>query len=471
MEIQTKIRDTNREMRKIIYISSFLLIVCIQSVLSQVTIGSNEQPNPGALLDLKESPTNSNKGLLLPRVSLQKLDALTMGNNVIANQGSQWKVHTGMLVYNINTIETASNRVCPGLHVWDGSRWFPVQPYDNILEQKKVLSLVRNYQYLESDPSNAQFDASLWPADKRADAIAGKYILGHTATNNTDDLVDVRGTESNTYFVSRFYVGYKTENTTYQVQRSYKCDSSATPNWVTVANETQMNKIFDDGIWTTQNMRTAKFPDGTDIPYSANGTASSISSPYYANPNRIANLPTYGRFYNWPAVINMGTGAGQTPDPGGMDQGGSENADVKIQGICPNGWHVPSIQELTDLYNAVSLNAPLFSAEASGSNNLIKYTFANVNDIPYVTGPMWNALRASTMGGNSDAADKGGFYSQPSGRPGVSVNTYYWTASSSFIPISGSQAFGSYITNTQGVMRERMPRYSYQSVRCVRNTK
>ena len=48
----------------------------------------------------------------------------------------------------------------------------------------------------------------------------------------------------------------------------------------------------------------------------------------------------YGLFYNWAAVMN---GASQTnANPSG------------VQGICPNGWHVPSRAELEELVDYVS---------------------------------------------------------------------------------------------------------------------
>ena len=449
----------------------FVLVANIftSNIFSQITIGSNLKANSGALLDLKQNQSTSTKGLLLPRVSLKNLTELTMGSNEIEDTDSEWLKETGLMLYNINVVELKDNRLCPGVHIWSGDAWLPLKPYDDIQERTLEVSLIRNYEYLVSDPDDPQFDASLWPADKRQDAKDGKFMLGHTATNNTESLVDVRGDEENTYFVSRFYVGYKTEYTTYEVQKSYKCDSSADPVWVVDHQYKQMNKIFDDGVWTTQNMRTTKFVDGTNIKLgSANPPTDDI--PYYAEPLRAANLSTYGRFYNWAAVINMGTGVGQAPDSN-AEQGGN-NHDVKVQGICPNGWHVPSIQELTDMYNGVSLNAPSFSKELNGgASNVFEYVVP-IGDT-YRKGAVWNALRASTMYGNSDLADQGGFYSLPASRPGFGVNTlnaYSWTASSAVVS-TNSRAYGTYIVSDMGVIRERMSKSTYNNVRCMRNTK
>ena len=461
---------------KIFFIFVSLVTCFVTNTFSQITIGSNLKANSGALLDLKQNESISTKGLLLPRVSLKNINELTMGDNAIQDEDAEWMKSTGLMVYNVDSVELKDNRLCPGLHIWSGDTWFSLKPYDDILERTLEVSLIRNYEYLVSDPNDPQFDASLWPVDKRQDAKDGKYMLGHTLTNNTENLEDVRGDESFTYNVSRFYVGYKTEYTTYEVQKSFNCDSSAEPIWVADHRYKQMNKIFDDGVWTTQNVRTAKFPDGTDIPL-ANPDGKFQKSdilPYYVEPNVSTNLEAYGRFYNWAAVINMGTGVGQTPIPVG-EQGGNMH-DVKIQGICPDGWHVPSMQELTDMYNGLSLNAPSFSGEPiGGGSDVFAYVIPGSDDA-YQNGIIWNALRASSMGydGNSYLPTEGGFYCLPSGRPNpmAKINAYYWTASSA-TPSSDLRAYGTYMatTDNKGVKRDKSSRADYQSVRCMRNNK
>ena len=51
-----------------------------------------------------------------------------------------------------------------------------------------------------------------------------------------------------------------------------------------------------------------------------------------------ANLDTYGYLYDW----NTAIGAGATPDDNG-----------NVQGICPTGWHIPTV---TEVYAAAGLN-------------------------------------------------------------------------------------------------------------------
>ncbi len=91
-------------------ILSLSLATCAKA---QVTIGSPDEPDENALLDLKESGNLASKGLLLPRVELKSVTdphPLTMHIE-------------GAIVYN-----TVTNGLIPtGLYRNDGSKWALVQ--------------------------------------------------------------------------------------------------------------------------------------------------------------------------------------------------------------------------------------------------------------------------------------------------------------------------------------------------------
>ncbi|MFH0999803.1 MAG: FISUMP domain-containing protein, partial [Bacteroidota bacterium] len=76
-------------------------------------------------------------------------------------------------------------------------------------------------------------------------------------------------------------------------------------------------------IWMKENLKSIHYSDGSTI------------SGVYAYDNNESNVATYGRLYTWAAVMN---GAGSSNDnPSG------------VQGVCPDGWHVPSDAEWTQL--------------------------------------------------------------------------------------------------------------------------
>jgi hypothetical protein len=87
------------------------------TVQAQVTIGSGNEPDPNALLDLRENADKSStKGLLLPRVSLEA-----------TNVATPLTVHEkGMTVYNIGTSLASVDPkyyLSPGFYYNDGTQW------------------------------------------------------------------------------------------------------------------------------------------------------------------------------------------------------------------------------------------------------------------------------------------------------------------------------------------------------------
>lgn len=89
--------------------------------------------------------------------------------------------------------------------------------------------------------------------------------------------------------------------------------------------------------WTKENLRPVHYSDGDDIPY-----AVIYNAPGYSDT--VANLDNYGRLYDWYSALNLPEGyTGVIAD--------------SIQGICPEGWHIPTSEEWADLsaYSASSL--------------------------------------------------------------------------------------------------------------------
>lgn len=82
--------------------------------------------------------------------------------------------------------------------------------------------------------------------------------------------------------------------------------------------------------WMKSNLRSAHFADGTSIAL-GNGS-SSWGTPNRYIPNNDDNLVSdYGYLYNWAAVMHGSTSSNTIPS--------------NVQGVCPNGWHVPSDAE------------------------------------------------------------------------------------------------------------------------------
>lgn len=95
---------------------------------------------------------------------------------------------------------------------------------------------------------------------------------------------------------------------------------------------------INDQCWMKENLRTTKLPDGTDIELT---TSMSRTEPYRYIPNNKENtVALAGYLYNWAAVMNGSTTTNTIPSG--------------VQGICPDGWHVPSDSEYLKMLDYVA---------------------------------------------------------------------------------------------------------------------
>lgn len=115
---------------------SFLLIMTLllgaaARMEAQVTIGSNAEPNAGAVLDLI---SGDNKGMLMPRVALTSTRVFGPLKSTNGTVYADYTNHTaGMTVYNTATNNTdVGYEVSPGYYYNDGAKWVRLpQRYTN----------------------------------------------------------------------------------------------------------------------------------------------------------------------------------------------------------------------------------------------------------------------------------------------------------------------------------------------------
>ena len=115
-----------------------------------------------------------------------------------------------------------------------------------------------------------------------------------------------------------------TDNTTYYV-RAYATNAIGTA----YGNEEVYTVIFGTigtQVWTTQNLNVSTYRDGTPIPQVTDPTAWQylITGAWCYYNNSTANGATYGKLYNWYAVIDA-------------------------RGLAPEGYHIPTDAEWTIL--------------------------------------------------------------------------------------------------------------------------
>ncbi len=127
------------------------------------------------------------------------------------------------------------------------------------------------------------------------------------------------------------------------VQLVFIADGSPCPGAATVTDidgNVYHTVHIGDQCWMRENLRVTRYEDGDSIPLVPH-SASSASVPYRYAPNQdTLNVPIFGYLYNWPAVMH--------------DAAPNNLVPSGVQGICPNGWHLPSQMEFVLLVEYVS---------------------------------------------------------------------------------------------------------------------
>ena len=120
---------------------------------------------------------------------------------------------------------------------------------------------------------------------------------------------------------------------------SFSCGSTLTD----IDGNEYATLMLGSQCWMKQNLRTTHYADGTEI---ALGNASSdFNSPLRFAPGSESSevLNAYGYLYNWAATMHGGSSSSSNPSG--------------VQGVCPDGWHVPSDAEWTQLTDFVASNS------------------------------------------------------------------------------------------------------------------
>ena len=139
-------------------------------------------------------------------------------------------------------------------------------------------------------------------------------------------------TPSTSYYVRSY--AFSSTDTVYGNEVSF---ITLCPSTLTDIDGNTYNVLqFGRQCWMKENLRTTRYADNTEIP--ALSTSSNTPSRYAPNDNE-DNVEIYGYLYNWHAVMHNDTTS--TANPSG------------VQGVCPDGWHVPSIAEWNQLTDYV----------------------------------------------------------------------------------------------------------------------
>lgn len=158
------------------------------------------------------------------------------------------------------------------------------------------------------------------------------------------------GTTSNEQNPFHIYESAGTYTISLTVQNNFGTNTLIKTNYITIQQHETGTLIDIDGNeyktvkignqwWMAENLKTPHYADGTEITLVQDSASwnvlTEIDKAYCYYENSSDNINAYGLLYNWAAAMN-----------------GNESSNLNpslIQGVCPDGWHLPSVDEWTTL--------------------------------------------------------------------------------------------------------------------------
>lgn len=205
--------------------------------------------------------------------------------------------------------------------------------------------------------------------------------------------------------------------------------------------DTRDNKTYKivkigDQVWMAENLNYA---DSTKTP--------SLKGKSWCYENAADSCAKYGRLYTWAAAIDSVALANDADNPQICGDGKTCTLPTVVQGVCPEGWHLPSYDEWETLFKAVGGSSAAGKALKSGSG--------------------WS--------GNGNGTDAYGFSALPAGYRGsfgnfydAGLNAYFWSASQ-----GENKSLSAYLMNLyyydEAAYMGHYYKYVGGSVRCLQN--
>ena len=282
--------------------------------------------------------------------------------------------------------------------------------------------------------------------------VSGSHTTDGSGTGSFTS--NITGLTANTTYYVRAYAtnsagtayGAEVSFTTTTIPDVQPCPGAAT---VTDYDGNVYNTVqIGDQCWTRENLRVTHYSDGTPIP--AGGNNYSYTDPYYYDYSSSGiPLSERGYLYNWPAAMHSAASSSAVPSG--------------VQGVCPNGWHLPSDAEWTQLTDYVG---SVSEYQCGGSSGSIAKALASTT--------WWNTSTDWCAVGNDQSVNNAsGFGAVPAGNwnDGFYYAGYiadFWSSTEG----GGYGAYGRYLYYNGAYVYSS---YSYDktngfSVRCLRDS-
>lgn len=239
------------------------------------------------------------------------------------------------------------------------------------------------------------------------------------------------------------------------------------------------------GMWMLENLRVKKYDPVRDDP-SENPSNGQFSGPNYNTLTGVAGLTA--EFWAYPAMAgntNPANSALYDANPSlgllytwaAATHGGNDvPTKQQVQGICPNGWHLPTLSEWTQLIDVIYADYQSYSTGMNPNNN---HNVVIGKPMKNACEPFLPAQEQNTRG-TSFAKEMGGFDIRLAGfingssgtaigyQSGATSSTYFWTPIKSTTITTNSELL-QFKGNTAQAIPAQTTRSDLLSVRCKKN--
>lgn len=206
------------------------------------------------------------------------------------------------------------------------------------------------------------------------------------------------------------------------------------PNWqcgdtLNYGGEQYATVLIGSQCWMAENLNIGTMINGT-VSQASNAPTQIIEK--YCYDNNAANCNTYGGLYQWNEMMQYTT-----------TEGG--------QGICPNGWHLPSNADWTAL--ETTLPSPDKGSRLAGNAGL--WSSGVLEQSQYFGSTGFNILPGGT------STSSGSFFNQTN-------QALFWTSTEN--PGNANEARTRYFYNfNTGVLQNYSNKVNGYSVRCIKD--
>jgi uncharacterized protein (TIGR02145 family) len=255
-------------------------------------------------------------------------------------------------------------------------------------------------------------------------------------------------TVSTTYYVRAYAIAGSIPY--YGEEKSFTTPETLRPTITDIDHNIYYSVNIGDQTWMADNLKAIRYPDGSKIPLVEDRQAwfnfLMYAEAYCWYENYAATGTIYGALYTWPTAMHI-----------------TSESDIKpgdVQGVCPDGWHLPSDSEWKQLEMFLGMSQAEADGEKwRGTNEGGKLKYEGIQNWSW-TSP------------NTGATNESGFRALPGGwRDGagyfknLGTATRFWSSS--------KRADYAWVReldyNSSGIFRDTKGLYEANSVRCIKD--